>query len=259
MAKYEFSGRMVCQVTLGEFVAKSNAQDLIWLQHEFNCIVFDRESFRRLFKNVYHIGVFKRKSRFQFYRSAPTKTFIEAHDRTASIFSRLYGFYNSALSLQADEWLRILSSPIADSFRWNIKLVCLGYDIAFTPVSAMREKSVGETVLTKVGGLIGIMRSFKQGKSDLIVTGPMTVFAVIQQSNAVVGLGNIYPFVSTDFKACDIPTRVPAGRTAYISVLNITADVIMEDIQRKMRLDDICLLLPNHMCSKVNAGRIRIK
>ncbi len=114
-------------------------------------------------------------------------------------------------------------------------------------------------MLFLIGLRIRLNTGFDQSQGDIAVLHGMTVFTIIEQTDAVMPLGHIHPFLSAALKPRFIPARVLMCLARQIAKLNLESRLIRVNIHRKMHFQEMLMLLPVDIRLKLNPSALCIK
>ncbi len=85
-----------------------------------------------------------------------------------------------------------------------------------------------------VGAGIGIFRCAQEREAHEVAVGGMTIFAIVEQRDAVIRFGQVRPFVGVHFKARDIPTGVVMRGALDVSELDFVGRILRAEVQREL-------------------------
>src|SRR5215216_6814782 len=87
-----------------------------------------------------------------------------------------------------------------------------------------------------------------------VVVDVMAIFAVVQETDAVVSLAQVHPFMGAGFEACPIPACIAMRWSLNVAPLDFVGRLRSQNIHRERDLEHGMTLIPVDVCSKVESG-----
>jgi len=121
------------------------------------------------------------------------------------------------------------------------------------------KKGVAETMPAHVGGGVGRLgRAQEREREDVAQTG-VAVFRIVQQGDAVAGLGEIGPAVRADLKPGEVPGGVEMRGPAHMAELNFVGRIIAAQCERKFDFEELIFFAPIDLALEIETRRFGIE
>ncbi len=124
------------------------------------------------------------------------------------------------------------------------------------PTASVGEQAVSEAVLAQVGARIGHSGATQQADAHDVVADVVAVLAVVEQTDAVVALAQVGPFLGAGFKARPVPTGVAVGGPLHVTPLNLISRHRGETFHREGYFQQDVPLAPVNGGVEIQAGTI---
>src|SRR5260370_838452 len=97
------------------------------------------------------------------------------------------------------------------SYLYRLELIAAPNGLRVAPVARVRIKRVSELVLAFIGMRVRPLGGTQQGKAQDVAFGIVSVFAIVQQTEAVVMVREVCPLQGGHFKLGLLRRRAPRG------------------------------------------------
>src|SRR5687768_5060208 len=89
-----------------------------------------------------------------------------------------------------------------------------------------------------------------------VIADIMTILAIVEQAYAVIAFAQVYPFVSTGFKAGPIPTGVAMGGPLNVAPLDVVGGDVGQDIHRESHFEQNMAFVPVNRRIEIQARAV---
>lgn len=174
----------------------------------------------------------------------PPMSLPQACDNGVAGFTPLDGFKGDAFAIDTDEWraLTLALAATSDLPERQIISFCQRWHVALQQ-SVVDKQRAAEAVFALIDLGSEISWRFEQGQSHRAAAHVIVIFAVVEEGDAEIGLGQIHPAVHDGFKARLIPGGIAMGWPPHMAELDFGGAVACHQIERKSGLDQRVLLM----------------